>query len=74
MHWGYELTNKDFELPNWYIIMKDSIKYDKGVFEIKYCKWKSEWEMRMRNEKWEMRNENEKWEMRNEKWEIRIKL
>ena len=47
--------------------MKDSIKYERGVLEIKknkslkkYCKWKWEWEMRMRNE--------------NEKWKIRIKL
>ena len=23
LHWGYELTKKDFELPNKYIIMKD---------------------------------------------------
>ena len=23
LHWGYELTEKDFELSNWYIIMKD---------------------------------------------------
>ena len=22
LHWGYELTKKDFELPNQYIIMK----------------------------------------------------
>ena len=27
LHWGYELTETDFELSNWYIIMKDSIKY-----------------------------------------------
>ena len=35
LHWGYELTKKDFELSNWYIIMKDSIKYDREVLEIK---------------------------------------
>ena len=23
LHWGYELTEKKFELSNWYIIMKD---------------------------------------------------
>ena len=23
LHWGYELTEKDFKLSNWYIIMKD---------------------------------------------------
>ena len=60
LHWGYELTKKDFKLSIYNNErLNNSIKYDRRVWE---WKWKWEWEMRMKNE-------NEKWESK-----MRIKL